>query len=421
MKRLFKIFVCLSVVLTTGCEKTAECLGEDIISISFPQDTKVHMEGLLTCWDKGDEVTVFYKSDVAERWTFMGETGDVSGKISHEPIQRQMSGKDIFVLYPYDARAILENNSISTEIPVRQTYRKDSYGTALLAARSDFDVLTMKYCTAVMELKYDGPAEISHIVLSGCAGEKISGRSSISFNGSLPQLSCDGETSVTLYCDTAIGENETASFYFSVAPGRFSKGVRFTVYFKNGGSRDILASEAFSVSPGHIHTVNLFSPAPPVAEDQKVMHLLFSDGTTMQHPFTKQIKFTLDTRLKYEYLLDGTAYPFYLYCQTHESYQFRNTGKGGLYIGGTPGDYIEFPALPGYRLYSIGISANKESYFHIVPTDNPGTTVEGGSCSDMLEGVFRLLPLTGTEVGKSYTMMLDNNSVFRFITLYFCK
>ena len=421
MKRTVSIFTILLLVIAYGCDNMAEYSSEDIICVSVPQSTKIHMEGLKTCWDKGDEVTVFYRSTTPEIWTFKGETGDVSGQISHESTSRQTSGQDIFVLYPADTNASLEGNVISTEIPSGQTFRKDSYGTALLAAHSDFDILTMKYCTAVMELKYDGPAEISHIVLSGCDGEKISGLSTISFNGSVPQLSCNGETSVTLDCDTVIGNNETVSFYFSIAPGKFSKGVQFMVYFKNGESRKVLASEEFTVNAGHIHTVELLSLTPPAAMDQKVMHLLFSDGSSMQHPFTTQIKFTLDTRLKYEYMLDGATYPFYLYCQTNSSSQFRNTAKGGLYIGGTPGDYIEFPALPGYRLFSVGFSANKESLFHIVPTGDPDTTVEGGSSTDMLEGIFRLLSLTGTEVGKSYTMMLDNNAVFRFITLYYRK
>ena len=118
-------------------------------------------------------------------------------------------------------------------------------------------------------------------------------------------------------------------------------------------------------------------------------------------------------------MMDGVQYPFNLYCQLNDSFQFRNTAKGGLYIGGTDGDYIEFPAVSGYRLQRVAISANKDSYFHIVPEDAPSVYVEGGTCAAMLDGSFRILDLSGTEVGKAYRMMLDNDCVFRYITLYY--
>ena len=417
--KMLKIFASL-IILLAACSHPMDEHAEDIIDVSIPtSQTKVHLEGLKSCWNKGDELTVFYKTDIAEKWIFKGETGDVSGQIGHDAVSRVEQSNNIFVVYPYDSGAMLEDNVIHTSIPSEQTYYKDSYGTALLATCSNFDILTLRYCTAIVELKYSGPAEISKIELRGNDSEKLSGACSISFTGENPKLTCNGTSSVTLNCDVSVQDSKTVSFYFSIAPGTFSKGLTFTLYFKNGETHKVTSSEEISIKAGHIHTIKASSPVLPF--NQKVMHLLFSDGQTAQHPFTEKITFTRDKRLNYKYLLDGKEYDFYLYSQKNEKYEFRNTNRGGLYIGGTEGDYLEFPALPDYTLTSIGISVNKESYFHIVPVGSPNDTITGGTCSSINDGDFRILHLSGTEMSKAYTMMMDNNCVFRFITLYFRK
>lgn len=418
MKRIILRLTLVLLVLVAGCDKPSVNIVEDTLKIAALPGTKVHMEGLKTCWDHEDKLTVFYRNAIPEMWTFKGQTGDVSGQISHESITRRQTRDDIIVLYPYDADAYMEGNAVHTEIPSTQVYRKDSYGTAVLASRTDFDILTMRYCTAVVELKFTGFAEISHILLSGANGEKVSGQSVIEFDRFMPQLTCVGQSSVRLECNTSIEDSETVSFYFSMAPGTFRNGIEFLVHFNNGDTQKISVAGNVSIAPGHIYTV--CADSAMLEHDQISMHLVFSDGTSQHHPFTQQIAFKdRGTRMEYFYLLDGVQYPFYLYCQLNDSYQFRNTAKGGLYIGGTEGDYIEFPAVSGYRLTRIAVSANKDSYFHVVPTDNTSITVEGGSCTAMLDGAFRILDLSKTETGKSYRMMLDNDAVFRYITLYY--
>ena len=192
-------------ILLVACSHPMDEHTEDVIDISIPENqTKVHLEGLKTCWNKGDELTVFYKTNIAEKWIFKGETGDVAGQIGHDAMSRDENRKDIFVIYPYDSEASLDGNVIQTSIPSEQTYCKGSYGTAMLAAWSDFDIMTLRYCTAIMELKYSGPAEISKIELRGNDSEMLSGPSSISFNGEKPRLTCNGVSSVTLNCNVSI-------------------------------------------------------------------------------------------------------------------------------------------------------------------------------------------------------------------------
>ena len=423
MKRTIAIITAL---LTVACSKPAIEGGEDMLKVSVPSGTKVHMDGLKTCWDEGDAVTVFYRSDVAEEWTFKGNTGDVSGEICHEAVSRTETGKDIYVVYPYDANAVLDGSTILTTIPSMQQYRQESYGTAVLAAHNTFDILPMYYCTAIIELQYKGPAEITRIVLNGNDGENICGESSISFEGGRPVLTCGGETSLVLDCDVAVAGNETTSFYFSIAPCTFSKGLSFTVHFKNGDTHDVMVSEPVSISAGHVYTVGAGSPELPY--DQKVMHLLFSDGSVRNNPFTEDIRFVCGSEIgPYYYMLEGKEYPFSMLCQTAiesgstKQSNFRITNGGGLYIGGSAGDYITLPTVEGYRLQKVSVSVNKTSDFHISPAETPEETVTGGTCTGTDSGDFRTLYLTGTTADTVYRMYIDNQSCFRSITLYYCR
>ena len=412
----------LAILLVCSCSKQVTEFAEDTLSVSAPA-TKVHISGLKTYWDKGDEVTVFYKSETAEQWQFKGNTGDTSGEIAHLATSRKETRNDFFVLYPYDANATLDANTIHTTIPSEQEYRKNSYGTALLAARSDFNILSLSYCTAVIELSYRGPAEVSHIVLSGNNEEKICGESSITFNGEKPQLTCNGSSSITLNCNTSISASKTVSFYFSLAPGTYEKGLSFSVHFKDGSEQKILASQEISVKAGHIHKIEAGSVNLPF--EQKVIHLQFSDGTTKLNPFTKSMSFKYGQEVgPYNYDLDGELHSFHFLCQEDvmgKSTTFRQTNGGGLYIGGTPGDYITLPGIKNYKLQNVSVTLHKVAHFYIVPKDDPETIVDNSVCNAPESGEYRILTLSGTQTGVSYRIMLQNNTCFRSITLYYRK
>lgn len=417
-----KIFALL-ILIASGCSKSVSDMADDSIRISMPCETKVYMKGLKTYWDKGDEVTVFYRSQTAEQWIFKGKSGDVSGEIACPAVSRKETLEDIFVLYPYDRNATLDGSTLCTAIPSEQQFRKNSYGTALMASRSSMNVVSLQYCTAIMELKYRGPAEVSHIVLSGNNKEKISGESHISFIAGEPQLICNGASSVTLLCNSSISSSTTESFYFSIAPGTFNNGVSFTVHFKDGSEQEIMASQEISIKAGHIHTIEAGSVNMPFA--QKIINLKFSDGKAKNNPFTKAISFKYDQEIgPYYYDLDGELHPFYFLCQEDtmgEAKTFRQTNGGGLYIGGTSGDYITLPGIKNYKLHNISVSLHKEAQFYIARTDHPETIVENSYCNVPESGEYRMLNLSGTETGVSYRLVLENNTCFRSITLYYRK
>lgn len=422
MRHSFNILASL-LSLAVACTKPYAEITEDTLDVSVPSSTKVHLDGLNTCWDKGDELTVFYKSDIAEKWTFKGNTGDISGTFAHESIVREENSQLIHAVYPYDAGATLENGTIQTSIPAEQVYRKNSFGTALLAGYTDMGPLMLNYCSAIVELKYRGPAEISHIILNGNDSEKIAGKCSVTFDGENTDVSCDGTSAVTLTCNTSLKDSSAESFYFSIAPGTFRKGLTFTVYFKGSGSQKVQVTEDISVSSGHIYTVEAGASAMPY--EQKIINLLFSDGTTRNSPFTEEISFKYGKEIgPYYYKVGDEKYPFYMLCQNDNGDKnFRITNGGGLYIGGTPGDYIKFPAIKGYRLQDIAVSIHKSaSDFYIAQTSTPEQPLTGGRCTGAESGDFRMLYLSDTKENTSYSMiMMDKVCCFRFITLYYRK
>ena len=415
--------------LVSACTKSVADKAEMTLEVSVPSDTRVYLDGVRTRWEAGDAVTVFYKTSVPESWTFRGKTGDVSGQIGRSG---EVSGKetrsDIFVLYPQDTDAALEGNTIYTEIPTVQQYRKDSYGTALMASRSTFDILHLSYCTAMAELQYSGPAEISKVVLQGKGGEKIAGDCSICLDSGAPVLSGSAGETVTLDCDVDIAEGESLSFYFSIAPCTFEDGLLFTVHFKDGSTHDVKVTEKVSIDAGHIYKVK--AESPELTDDELVMDLLFSDGTKKNEPFTKTISFKTGSEIgPYYYKTENGEYPFYMFCkESIEANQgnFRITNGGGLYIGGTNGDYIAFPAVSGYRLQKVSVYLNKGSDFHIsradAAWDDPEGAVKGGGCTGTSGGDFRMLYLSGTEAGVSYRMYIDDHTASIFsISLHYCK
>lgn len=422
MRHSFKTLASL-IILAFACTKPSADITEDTIDVSVPSSTKVYLDGLTTCWDKGDELTVFHKSEKAERWTFKGNTGDISGTFGHESIAREENSPLIHAVYPYDGSATIENGTIQTKIPTEQQYRKDSFGTALMAGRTEFGPMKLNYCSAIVELKYRGPAEISHIILNGNDSEKIAGKCRISFNDEKPEVYCNGSSSVTLTCNTSLQDTSVGSFYFSIAPGTYRKGLFFTVYFKGAGSQKVQVTEEISVSSGHIYTVEAGASAMPY--EQKIINLMFSDGTTRNSPFTEEISFKYGKEIgPYYYKIGDEKYPFYMLCQNDNGDKnFRITNGGGLYIGGTRGDYIKFPAIKGYRLQDIAVSIHKSaSDFYIAPTSSPEQVVTGGRCTSAESGDFRMLYLSDTKENTSYSMItMDKVCCFRFITLYYRK
>ena len=405
------------------CERHALSIGdESTITVTLPSTTKVHLEGTSTFWDEGDKVTVFYKTEKNECWTYTGQSAQTGGTISRELTPRVMTRGKILALWPYDKRAASPSEDlITTSIPAAQTWVENSFPTALLAASGVDNNLRFSYCTAMLELVFTGPADISSIVLRSNGDEKLSGACELSFGGDTPGLICNGESSVELSCSTTIASGESKSFMMSVAPAVLESGCSFIVNYRGGDSQTVKVADCLDILPGHIYS---FQAASSVSQTQlKEVDLLFSDGEQKYNPFTTAISFRFGSEIG-PYVVQNADgdYPFYFLCQKDMGdSNFRITAGGGLYIGGTPGDYIKLPGISAYRLDKVIVSLYKSSDFYLAVSASDPESEAVASCTHTDAGDFRIVELTGTMPEVPYYMSLAGESCFRSIKLSYRK
>lgn len=208
------------------------------------EGTRVYAnEDLLLRWTADDRVSIFNKNTYNQQYKFTGTTGDNSGGfsivngsdfISSNPIP------DIVSVYPYQAStSISEDEVLSVELPVQQTYAENSFGPGanMMVSVTDDNFLIYKNLGGYLKLRlYGNGVQVSSITLKGNNGEKIAGQASVTLpRGGVPTVSMDdaADTQVTLKCDSPVTVGTTAdnstSFWIVLPPVTFSKGFTIEV------------------------------------------------------------------------------------------------------------------------------------------------------------------------------------------------
>lgn len=246
---------------------------------------------------------------------------------------------------------------------------------------------------------------VSSVVLEALGGEKIAGRCTLAFTQDGVTAGGGDSGKVTMVGPVPAGHS--VDFIFSILPVTFSEGCRFTVSYEDGQRQEILRTTPFSLAAGQVETV---SASCICADDNLRLTLAFSDGSNMLWPFcgtynTGDYRFYTGKIVGPWYLSEyPDRYPFYMFQASAEPYAFRITAGGGLRIGGTEGDFIRLPGVEGHRLASIALVTSYATRFKIVDTDGE----ELPDSEIALEKEFGYLPLTGTQAGKAYYMVLTN-------------
>ena len=230
----------------------------ETLTVGFEgDDTRIQLnEAQKTVWNRGDNISVFYRSDANQKWQFQGETGDRQGQFKRtQNAESNTSIANIVVAYPYSEEYFLNTKSYNIEatLPAVQHYAEGSYGIGdnLMVAQSKFTQFSLKNVCGWLRVQLTGNGEkVTHLTLKGNNDEQLAGLVYVdtttaeatlvaemgSFddveNGVGGGLVPDNSLvkSVTLDCGEGVELGEEAtSFYFAVPPQTFEGGVTVVV------------------------------------------------------------------------------------------------------------------------------------------------------------------------------------------------
>ena len=231
--------------------------GDDVFYASLDPEsgTKVYLdENIKILWDEADQISIFNKTTLNQKYEFLGETGDNAGyfKKKSDGTGTGSAMDYVCAVYPYKKATTLSDSGVLTlTLPEEQTYREGSFGleanTMVSTNDGSANLLRFKNACGYMVIKLygQGPDEsnisISSIKLEGRNGELLSGEATMTpVEDEIPviEMASTAGTSITLKCDKAVKlgktEKKATLFWMVVPPTRFSQGLKITVTDKDG-------------------------------------------------------------------------------------------------------------------------------------------------------------------------------------------
>lgn len=144
------------------------------------------------------------------------------------------------------------------EIPARQEYYQGNLrsGYAPMYASSAQNAFTMSHLSCILSLQLKGSATIRGLSLYTLDGTPLAGRFRLEkeegqFTGKTAMISGNSHIDVTVNGGVDISEGKT--FYFSVCPGTFPKGICLDIYAEDGGRMRLCTLAGETLSAGHVY------------------------------------------------------------------------------------------------------------------------------------------------------------------------
>lgn len=301
MKRYFIPFLVLGTLLLLSCSKD-EMPFED----EMPADTdsslnagKVKMEfkaGIDAVsrtvlvdgdnenkvnWEANDTISLF---DPNSNNIFTTSEGGESVTFTGSALDGQST---YYALYPYDGKATISGNVITTTLPAEQTARAGSFAKMLnpSVAKSGSDkTLEFKNTCAVVKftLQYTGSNNIKKVMFRGNNGEALAGTLLIDVSSETPAATVQNEfagTEVTLNGEFTSG----STYYFVTAPAVLSKGLTLVFYdiynyeCKKVGQNSTTLTASKILNLGEV-TPGDFAPSQGYEIIDGVYHIYNADG-----------------------------------------------------------------------------------------------------------------------------------------------
>jgi hypothetical protein len=235
---------------------------ELVVGFESQSATRIQLnENLKTVWNRGDEVSVFYKSLENQKWNFNGEDGDRIGTLtSTDAMIGEQSLDNIVIVYPYNEKYTLlgQTLGLNVDLPAEQSYKSGSYGANgnIMVAESELSSFVLRSVFGWLRIELTGAGEnIRRITVKGNKGEQIAGEYLINTNTAEITPNADGKTldSVTLDCGTGVQLCETAtSFYIGLPPMQFEKGFTVTIEAEGYEPKMLTTTRALTIERNHI-------------------------------------------------------------------------------------------------------------------------------------------------------------------------
>ena len=256
----------------------------ETITLSLEEDTRIQLNEMQkTVWTKGDQVSVFYRSDANQKWQYNGNTGSRTAEL-----RRVDAGKStqilskVVVVYPYNENYYInpETCDIQAFMPAEQTYLEDSYGLDgnIMVSAGYYNQFSLKNVCGWLKVQLEGNGEmIKSITLRGNNGEQVAGEiyinsadASSALASEMGEITDEGDgmtggaggnlvfeetviKEVTLDCGNGVELGaEATAFYIALPPQTFANGLTITVTAVDGTEMIKSTSNEIVIERNHI-------------------------------------------------------------------------------------------------------------------------------------------------------------------------
>ena len=241
-------------------------------------DTRIELnEALKTVWTEGDEVSVFYRSNINQRWQYQGETGERIGDLRRVDAGSGTPSETtkVVIAYPYSDSYYLNTEScdIQAMLPAVQGYKAGSYGEGgnILVSQSEYNQFSLKSVCGWLRVELTGNGhKVESITLRGNAGEQVAGELYIDTATAEATLASErgeaGEaaggslifndtmfTEVTLDCGEGVELGaEATEFYIALPPQTFAEGLTIEVNCAGYKPMTLSTENSITIERNHI-------------------------------------------------------------------------------------------------------------------------------------------------------------------------
>ena len=419
MKTYKTILLLLCAAFASSCSKDVqkpEQTAKQTLKVQCA-DSKVTLNNSVqTVWNAGDKVSVFFGNETNSVWSYEGADGAASGNIVYNNMLMRGDGP-VYALWPSSNEASLSGSDISTQLPASQTLVEGKFGTAVLVAKTTGSSLQFKYASALLRVDVPGPITVTGITVSNHGAANIAGDISIDCSGATPVASpgASGSTLITLVPEApvVIADGNTASFFVSLIPGTYTEGLEVDVTGASGLTHTGLIAP-ITLAGGQCGVVGIEHNDALLIVDVRFC----TESGGWQNPFTVRPR---GNNYNPSYATGTETDPFYLTTDTGNLYPIvfcvagdyldvvSGTNGGRLRIGGVSGDYVKFPAVPGYKLKQLDVKAASSGRpFKL--TDTAGAIVSGGEEITPPAAYYtHSFFLSGTAANTSYRLVITGN------------